>query len=201
MKEALVVGVPRSGTTYMYRSLSGLPQGDTAKGNFTTSNIAKAHSACPPMYLGDPFQDFVEKFMQTNGKIIFMFGDPVQSIISTILKRNEPNHFKNCGCFKSPKEVDLTTYDHLNYEHMFVSWMESDYKNLVKVRYEALFNSKLLVQSAIEDFMGREVNWLPLKPRNVDKNIKLVGKEAVERIQNTYSRLIELIKTASDFKW
>lgn len=193
MKEILVVGIPRSGTTYVYRSLAGLEQGDTSpRGKHIP--IGKAHSLGPPDTFGDPMAEYVKKHVHEGRKTIFVSGNPYQSVFSTLLRRFGPNHFANCGCTIPITNIDLSKKDCLNYELMFDTWMSGRYKNFAAVRYETMCRH----YDKLNTFVGRKVKWLPWRERDTKGNKQKLKQEIVDNVYTTYKSLYNKIQNAED---
>ena len=137
-KRIVVAGIPRCGTTLLWRAIVGLGPGQyTPKGY--TGGIIKTHSQAP-------------KTLPEGYKVLFLFGDIINAVISTKLKRYDQRHFTNCGCSKDVSKTDIFEEDALNYEKIFDSWMRDNGYPVLAVRYEVLFDNL----DKIENFSGCE---------------------------------------------
>lgn len=195
-KEVLVVGIPRSGTTYVFRSLAGLPEWDgTPKGReLEKLPIMKAHSLAPPESFGDPWAERVRRHVEEGRKVIFLFGDPILSVASTVRFRYDSVHAKNCGCFLPLSQISLYERDYFNYERMFDSWMNTDRARVLCLKYEKL--PEIRRKGIVESFLGRKVRWLPWRPRVIQYCILYKGE--IDALRSTYRTLERKYLTAPD---
>lgn len=177
----ICAGIPRCGTTMMYRALAGLPRGATTpKGG--PSDIIKTHSYRPQRFAGA-------------AKAIFLFGDPVAAVISTKTSRYTPAHFRNCGARnRDPETTDIFSEDALNYERMFDAWTRRTAVETICVRYETLYQNLRLISAFFAD---RPVYFPPPQQRttNVEQH---ASPEEVKRIRQTYADLIRKVDRAPD---
>jgi hypothetical protein len=185
MKKALIAGIPRSGTTYLFRSICGLPQGTgTPKGNkYKKLPALKAHSLCPPDTFNDPQAEDVRRHVCNGGKTIFVFGNPHLAVISTKAKRWDNVHAANCGYFGKLSAVNIFTQDCFHYERMFDSWFKGN-GNILKVKYEYL----PYCHKEVEAFLSFKIKWLPWHKRatRIPINIKLPFIKTYERLYNKW---------------
>lgn len=106
----ICAGIPRCGTTIMLGALAGIKIGGTTSKDYE-GEVKKTLTFNP------------SRFMNAR-KAIFMFGDPVASVVSTYRNRMTPGHFRHCGTGDiDPAKADIFSADILNYERMFTSWM------------------------------------------------------------------------------
>ena len=104
----LIASVPRCGSTYLLRSLAGLPQGNTTPkhkskhiafvrdlNSLPRSRFLKTHSTAPETLPDDV-------------RTVFLFGDPISAVVSTHEKRNTRDHWLNCG-YSAEEEPKTTT--------------------------------------------------------------------------------------------
>jgi len=192
-KEVLVAGIPRCGTTYIFRSLAGLQQhGGSPKGSHLEAlPILKAHSLAPPESFGDPWAEKVKKHVDRGGKVVFVFGDPVLAVVSTRNRRFDVVHAKNCGYTGKLRDARIFDKDCFNYERMFDSWMRGDLKApMLAVRYETLPENLTM----LDDFLDRKVRWLPWILRETKET--MVSEEVLLRIRGTYASLISKVEEA-----
>ena len=185
-KEVLIAGIPRCGTTYVFRSVAGLrPGGTTPKGG-PLSKLAflKTHGLAPPDQFGDPHVRTTIRHFKNGGRSIFIFGNPFLAAISNRHNRWGKLHAKNCG-FKGPLgSANIYKRDDFNYERMFDSWTRGDFMApVLVVRYETLPEHF----KDIEYFLGRTVRWNEWKPRKTRRH--MVSDRDFEAIKKTYGRL------------
>lgn len=177
-KGIIVAGIPRCGTTLVFRALAGLPQGDTTPRNYY-GLIKKTHGLAP-------------QSLPSGYKTVFMFGDVVKSVMSTKKSRYDRNHFLNCGCIKNPEETDIYLEDALNYESMFNSWHQKHNYPIICLRYEKLYENINILNT----FLKTNVSF-PKKNRRFTKYSDC-SKEELKQIKNTYQSLIEKLQYAPD---
>jgi len=180
----LLASIQRSGSTYLFRKLAGLPiKSTTPKDHF----IVKGETPIFYVKNGDYkiFKTHLphEYWKDFDGLKIFLFGDIIQSIASTYHKRFEPNSFKQCGYFGEKK--DIFTEDFLGFEHMFDSWIGN--ANVI-LRYENLKEDiKQLSSYGIEV----DLSDFNLRLRNNEKNL---SQSQYGNLLQTYYSLIHKTK-------
>jgi hypothetical protein len=175
----IVAGIPRSGTTLMFRALAGLPPGSTTPAS-DLNGVVKTHSFEPRNFEGAACA-------------LFLFGNPILSVISTKRKRYDQNHFRNCGAGDlDPETTDIFVGDHLNYERMWDAWTSRQGFPVIAIRYERLHDSIRYV----ENMLSRSIPLPPLKPREAD--ISQVRPEELDLIRKTYATLQAKIDKAPD---
>jgi hypothetical protein len=174
-------GLPRCGTTMMFGALAGIRIGGTTPKDYE-GEIKKTHTFRP------------SRFTDAR-KAIFMFGDPVVSVVSTYKNRMTPGHFQNCGAGHiNPEKADIFSEDILNYEKMFTSWMRRQPFDLIAVRYEALYDNLKLISAFFDD---RHLYVKPRAPRRTNPETD-VSAEDLSRIKTTYASLVEKVARAPD---
>lgn len=179
-RNIIVAGIPRSGTTMVFRALAGLPPRDTTPRNYPDSaSIKKTHGIAP-------------KQLPEGYKAIFVFGDIVSSVISTKKHRYDKTHFINCGCSKDPEHTDIYLEDALHYEAMFDTWNRNNGYPVICVRYEKIHENL----KKINDFLGVNLHLPPRKSRSTKYSD--CTKEELENIQQTYASLIQKVNNAPD---
>jgi len=173
-------GMPRCGTTLMFGALAGLSLGGATPKDYQ-GDVTKTHSFRP------------HRFAEAS-KAIFMFGDPIASIISTKKNRMTPGHFRNCGAGDlDPATTDIFSQDVLNYEKMFDNWMRRQSFDLICVRYEALYENAHVVASFFDD---RYLYLKPKQPRTTATQD--VSRRELETIRATYGNLARKVEAAPD---
>ena len=175
----ICAGLPRSGTTMMFRALAGLPPGNNTP-NEDLNGCLKTHSFRPLEFAGAK-------------AAIFLFGDPVLSVISTRLRRYGPKHFTNCGAHGiDPETADIYSDDVLNYSKMFHAWTRHQPFPLAVFRYETIHDNI----THLEGFLNREVTLPEKRPRKT--SVDMVPAEILERIERAYADLIVAVEAAPD---
>jgi tetratricopeptide (TPR) repeat protein len=178
-KSIIVAGIPRSGTTMMFRALAGLEPGDTTPRNYC-GPVKKTHGLAP-------------KKLPEGYKVIFIFGDVINSVISTKKFRYDKTHFINCGCTKDPEATDIYLEDALNYEAMFDSWNQDNGYPVICVRYETIYENL----KQINNFFIFTNLSLPSKKQRTTRYFDC-NKEELNNIKKTYRNLIEKVNNAPD---
>lgn len=196
-KEVAVVGMPRCGTTYLFRCIAGLKPGPgSPKGKALASlPVMKCHSLAPPNSFDDPWSDQLMWHCINRRKVIWVFGDPIAAVVSTMKKRFDHVHAKNCGCITPLDRVNLLIKDWFNYELMFDTWTSEpaiDYPVLC-VRYEKMWENRFV----IEWFLGREVKWNEWNLRKW-KPEAILPENIYNQLTDTYSSLMQKIDCYPD---
>lgn len=177
--KVVCAGIPRSGTTMVYRALVGLPAGDTTP-KPQIGPVVKTHSFDPSDFKGA-------------AAAIFLFSDPIDSVLSTRASRWDVGHFANCGAVETDLEVaDIFGRDFLNYERMFDAWMRRQLFTTICVRYECLHKYSVV----ISDVLKMPLNLPEYRPRRNYSDI--FDAKDVKRAQETYSSLSRKIRRAPD---
>lgn len=174
----IVAGIPRSGTTYLFRAIAGFPPGISKPENYA-GPVHKTHACAPETF-------------SKNSVALFVFGDPVCSVLSTRKNRWRKKHFLNCGVDGDPNDFDNYTSDCLGYEQMFDTWMRPHSYPVLCVRYEAMPN--LFTQ--IEAFIGRSILFPEWKSRTT--RLEEYPKDVITAIRRTYATLIDKVAAAPD---
>jgi hypothetical protein len=133
-------------------------------------------------------------------RIVFLFGNPIHSIISTRkegLEQN-PTHWANCGYVPSNpnRKIDIFYTDELNYHKMFVEWYYAkpiDH-DILCLRYETMYNYLDLLQW----FVGQDIKFPAWKTRR--STYESVSTEELVRIEKNHSGFIESVARAADVK-
>lgn len=173
-------GMPRCGTTLMFGALAGLSIGSTTPKDYK-GEVTKTHSFRPG------------RFTDVR-KAVFMFGDPVASVISTRKNRMTTGHFRNCGApGLDPKATDIFAHDSLNYEKMFDAWMRRQAFDLICVRYETLYENAHVVAAFFDD---RYLYLKPKQPRRTTADD--VSGDELATIRATYEKLARKVERAAD---
>lgn len=193
MAKLIIAGIPRSGTTWLFRSIVGLNNGKTTP----KQSYYNIHGVYVP-YIRHKGYDVIKTHLSykwwtdhLNGKdkVIFLYGDVVESVISTYLNRFEKNHFKNCGYFGDRKNIFKE--DFLGYEDLFDSWIEAPVDKII-LKYEDFDFDK------IKDFIPFEFEFNDFIPRR-KSNREQVHRNYIKQIENTYKNLIDKIRKINDF--
>lgn len=182
----IIASIPRCGSTLLLRALAGLPPDSTFPKTrnaafvrdlreLPTRQFLKTHSLAPPS-------------LPLDVRPVFLFGDPVRAVVSTMNKRFDNNHFLNCGyCGNEPPRI--YERDDLGYERIFDSWMRPHDFPVLAVRYEAMFEH----QDAIANFVGFPVTF-PRQRRRATQ----VPSGLQRKLSSVYASLIKKVQEAPD---
>lgn len=173
----IVAGVPRCGTTYVARAIAGLPPGDVWPAD-DCGTVMKLHALNRDWDRPPWFDDALK---------IFLFGDPILAVISTIRCCYNPPHFRNCG-YVGKDAPNIIDNDALNYTGLFNAW--TSLTGVLCVRYEAL--ERPAAREAIEEHIGRDVDWPAWRTRTTRATD--MPSEILERICRTYGALARRIE-------
>ena len=156
LKEAIIVaGLGRCGTTIVYDSLRDygfIPgfhftkfEDDTI---FLDRHVYKTHSLPP-------------KYLPNNVKLIFMFGNPFDIVISAHNKINEWGriHHKNFGSDLFKENDILFHEDTLQLHKHFDLWYRQQSFPFISIKYEAFFKQETLI--TLNEFLGFKLTTLP----------------------------------------
>jgi hypothetical protein len=175
-----IAGIPRCGTTMVFRAIAGLSPGTTTPHSYSGPHL-KTHTFEPASLIG------------RIDVAIFLFGDVADAVVSTRLKRYDMNHFRNCGSgHLSPTTTDIYEADYLNYERMFDAWMAPLGIPHVCIRYSRLHELSPIAESLI----GVAIPLPPRTPR-----VTKVPQDIRFRIEKTYHALVSKIERAPDISY
>lgn len=182
-----VASIPRCGSTMLWRALNGLPPGGLTPKWFKDTGcgahgIKKLHA-----------------YEEVDGKVVFLFGDIINSVISTKKNRFNRGHFKNCGYGGNSKKflnelklINIYETDFLGYEKIFDLWTKRPQTALV--RYEKLHDN----MHTLCKFLGKEATLPPQRERRTGHNSATLGE--LDAIKRTYASLILKIERMSDYE-
>lgn len=193
MEKLIIASIPRSGSTWLFRSIVGLGNGSTTP----KQSYYNIHGVYVP-YLRHKGYDVIKThlpyewwadYLDEKDKVIFLYGDVIESVISTYLKRFEKNHFKQCGYLGDRR--DIFKEDFLGYEDLFDSWIGAPVDKIV-LEYENFDFDK------VEEFVPFEFQFNDFIPRR-KSNRERVHRNYVKQVENTYKNLIDKIKGLSKY--
>lgn len=134
-------------------------------------------------------------FVEFNGKVVFLFGNPYNSAISfRKLRRLRGVHFRHMG--KPIKDKRLfVVEDIFGFEELFDDWYRKHEFPLATVRYKTMWENI----DKLADFLELDLSDFPkFKQRRTDwKNLKEIERK---KMKETYDRLALKIESAKDFK-
>ena len=191
-KNAIIVGgLGRCGTTLMCYSLknSGFPGDLIFFDRFDQQNelingcYYKTH-------------DYPPNYLPANVKLIYMFGNPMNIVISTHKKINEWGYLHHYHL-----DSDLYTFndeifykDTLLLHKHFDAWYKNQNFEFISIKYESLYDTETL--NVLKGFIGLELNLLPF----VNRETSYKTHPHKKNIIRTYSELNEKIKNADNAK-
>lgn len=191
-----LASIPRSGSTYLLRSICGYGQGGkTPAGSQKKHDIRKAHlqpSAEP--ILGGTLHGRIVDDYEPGDRALFVFGDVANAVVSTMRHRHSEGHWRNCGRAGYSPDDDLTQADLLDYEGLFDAWAMHPPFPVLCVKYECMRYP--LIRSNIESWIGRDVQWLPWRQRRT----KVEGGER-KRIEEVYRPLVDKVDAVPGYFW
>lgn len=187
MTELIIAGIPRSGTTMMWYASQGMKPTSHMPRNYNPSTALVLKTHATPSKLGLPLRQLPQM------RAIFMFGDPIMSVISTRLRRWDNKHFWNCGCTLSPREADIYGKDILGYERMFDGWMKPQPFPLLTLRYETVHDNLAIIRK----FLDHPSFHLPLRHERKTK-LTDIRPDQLQSAAQTYASLARKIKQAQD---
>jgi len=126
-----------------------------------------------------------------NFKCIYLFSNPMNSVISAHKYTNLEVHYKNLsGDWSLRNEWHL--YDSLKLEQNFDSYYKKQNFDLITVRYETLYNNI----DIIENFLGLKLTF----PSKIERRTNWKNHKFSEELLKTYGNLWRKIKNADDIK-
>lgn len=134
-------------------------------------------------------------FVEFDGKVVFLFGHPLNTVVSThngISALNLPEHYKHMGGKYSLRNSWIET-DSLNMEDLFDDWYRKHEFDMVSVRYETMWDNL----DKLSSYLGLSFSNFPKKKERKTDWTKYGFKG---QLQETYGNLISKIESAEDFK-
>jgi len=179
MSKLIISGIPRSGTTYLFRSINNLPQSPWSP--HFDKIVDHAHYLNDTIKVHTPYNNFS---LNEDIKVIFLHRNLFDCILSNVKTFNhDTDHSRNIGRdYNGVLEDKIFDQDILNLEQLFDVWVTNAVFPTLVIKYEHLAEC----QTQIEDFIERPFSLLPfnLAPgKELDPNIAL-------KISNTYQNLL-----------
>lgn len=183
----IIAGLGRCGTSLMYFGLRQQGLGDGSMivkwedADFKNGNIYKTHAPAP--------EDLPE-----NAKVIFMFGNPMNSVLSVQSKFSGEfleHHYRNLWADVSEHDK-IFEKDTLKLEENFDSWYKEQNFQMMTLKYETMFNHL----DEIREFIGWDAGFPPKRSRstNYDNHPKKGQLDA------TYKSLSDKIDAADEVR-
>ena len=160
---------------------------------FPSLNIRKTHSLHPSILLAvvEPIPIRPTK----NTKIIWMFGNPMNIVISSNSLHQLKLHYLNLQSPNYKQHSKRFTQDTLLLEKHFDAWYKPQKFEFLSVKYEGLRHQKN--RDMIDDFLGSKLDLPAWKERSADWRTHPKKDELLR----TYGRLAEKVEAAEDVKW
>lgn len=187
----VVAGLGRCGTTLVFDAIRkyGFPHSRVFIDKFQKMSfykpgmVYKSHDH-PPTKLPD------------NVKVIWMFGNPMNIILSTHKMINEwgRKHYYHLGLDSYVDNDFVFNGDNMNMKVHFEEWYKHQNFEFLSVRYESL--NKREAQVAIWEYLGFEFPFPQLRERETDWNNHYMRDQLYE----TYNELNNRIESVDDFK-
>ncbi|WP_295719005.1 sulfotransferase domain-containing protein [uncultured Halovibrio sp.] len=182
----LIASFPRAGSTMLFRAIAGLPQKSWTPKNpvcefvrdlsdLPDKPFLKTHSPAPQSLPDDV-------------RVIYLYGDPIDSIVSSTKKRWDTNSWRMNNWFQD-YEPDLYNSDDFQLKNNFESWMSPQDYPVLAIRYESLWEN----HEKIVKFIGYNFALPEKRNRNteIEENLK-------NHLKETYKELIKRVKEAPD---
>lgn len=140
--------------------------------------------------------DYPPDYLPANVKLIYMFGNPMNTVISTHKKINKwgylHHYHLNSNMYTFNDELfyrdTLLLYKHFN------SWYKNQSFEFISIKYESLYDTETI--EVLNSFLGFELNLIPFAERESDYKTH----PQKENLINTYSALNEKIKNSDNVK-
>lgn len=112
--------------------------------------------------------DYPPAFLPDNVKVIFMFGNPMNTVISSHRRINEWGvlHHKHLGSDVFKTNDDILNNDTLKLNTLFDAWDQDQNFDFLAVRYETLYSKETV--KAISDYIGFKFRLFPEKKRKTN---------------------------------
>jgi hypothetical protein len=140
--------------------------------------------------------DYPPSYLPANVKLIYMFGNPMNTAISAHKKINEwgylHHYHLNSNLYKFNDE--LFYKDTLLLHEHFDAWYKEQNFEFISIKYEALHNTE--TKEKLSSFLGFKLNLLPFSKRESDYRTH----PQREHLIKTYFELNEKIKNAENVK-
>lgn len=186
----VVAGMGRCGTTLVYNTLReyGL------RGTRFLHALDNGHEfKCGLVY---KTHDFPCARLPDHVKLVFLFGNPMDIVISTHRKINEwgRKHHAHLQSNDFVENDSLFESDSLQLAAHFDAWYRPQNFRFISVRYEALFQRD--IRERLEDFLELSIPWPDFRRRKADW-MKHPRREALWEL---YGPLYRRIEQAEDLK-
>jgi hypothetical protein len=187
----IVGGMGRCGTKLICDSLkkSGIVENDVFLDRFNTQIEYKNG-----FYYKT--HDYPPEYLPGNVKLIYMFGNPMNTAISAHKKINEWGHLHhyhlNSNLYRCNDE--LFHKDTLLLQSHFDAWYKEQKFDFISIKYEALYEVETI--ETLNRFLGFPIKLIPFEKRDSDYRAHPQSKIII----NTYRDLYDKVKAADNVK-
>ncbi|MEO2072875.1 MAG: hypothetical protein ABGW99_16205 [Zunongwangia sp.] len=139
--------------------------------------------------------DYPPQFLPENVKLIFMYGNPMNTVISSHRRINEwgKAHHEHLGSDNFVPNDTIFYNDTLKLNELFDAWNRPQGFEFLSIRYETLYTSGTI--KTISDFVGFDFKLLPEKKRQTNWKVHPLKEELLK----VYGDLNEKIFNAPDY--
>ena len=186
----IVAGLGRCGTTLLYGAIEDRitnPSGFVIDldSHCFANDLIKTHDYPPEVHLPE------------GTKVVFMFGNIVDTILSTTDQINDWGqwHYRHVRTPQAYRvNTDLYTNDDLRLEELFDAWYRPQQFDLLTLRYESLYQPG--VMQTVQEYLGLTFSLPAYRPRSTNQQ----AHPATLTVANTYASLSRKIEDAEDVK-
>ena len=140
--------------------------------------------------------DYPPNYLPSNVKLIYMFGNPLNIVISTNKKINEwgylHHYHLNSNLYRFNDE--LFYKDTLLLHKHFDTWYKKQNFEFISIKYEALYNKETI--EVLNSYLGFQLKIMPYIKREADYK----NHPQRENLLDTYCVLYEKIEKAENVK-
>lgn len=193
-KNAIIVGgLGRCGTTLICDSLKRTGMG-VYENNYFLDRFHQQEEYTNGFYYKT--HDYPPDYLPSNVKLIYMFGNPMDTAISAHKKINEWGYLHHYHLNSSLYTFndELFYKDTLLLHNHFDAWYKSQNFEFISIKYDALYNAKTI--ESLNRFLGFQLSLKPFVNRESDYK----NHPHRENLQKTYSKLNKKIENAENVK-
>lgn len=188
----IIAGLGRCGTTLLYDSIIRNHYYNFSNDIINMSRFTEGYK--------DGFiyksHDYPPKSLPTNVKIVFMFGNPYNTVISTHRRINEWGimHHRHLNSKLFETNDNIFYKDTLGLELLFDSWYKSQNFEFLSLRYESLYNKNTI--RILGEYLGMNLKLFPKKARKAEWE----QHHLKDKLIMTYGGLFKKIYSSEDVK-
>lgn len=187
----VVAGLGRCGTTIVYDSIR--KQGFKRQASFLSRLDTETLLEPGVVY---KTHGYPPESLPGHVKLIFMFGNPFDIVISAHRRINEwgEKHHQHLGSGAFVHNDSVFYEDTMRLENLFDAWNQKRGFTFASVRYERLFDESLLRR--LNEYLGFQLQLPPQRRRQSD----WTSHPQKDQLRKVYSQLNEKIEAAESFK-